>query len=63
MSAATRVRFVSYPAKDGYRWRLLAGNHKIIAESGEAYTTRHDCHEAIDRVRNLAPAAELVVQR
>lgn len=28
-----------YKAKDGYRWRLVAANGRIIAESGEAYST------------------------
>lgn len=63
MSASRCARFVSYPAKDGYRWRLLAANHKVIADSGEAYTTRHDCHRAIDRVRALLPDAALVVKQ
>ena len=34
----------------GWRWRLLAKNHRIIAESGEAYTRKRDVMRAIDAV-------------
>ena len=33
-------------AKDGYRWRVLASNGRIVAESGEAYTRSYDCKKA-----------------
>lgn len=62
ITSIERTRFVSYAAKDGYRWRLLAANHKVIADSGEAYTTRYECRQAIARVRAIAPAAGMVVQ-
>ena len=42
--------FVVYRAKDGWRWHLLARNNRIIAESGEAYTRRHDVYRALDAV-------------
>lgn len=42
--------FVPYLAKDGYRWRLLARNGRIIAESGEAYTRKRDVYRALDVV-------------
>ena len=42
--------FTPYQAKDGWRWRLLAKNHKVIAESGEAYTRKRDVMRAIDAV-------------
>lgn len=45
------TRFHVYPAADGYRWRLVARNGRIIAESGEAYTRERDCWRAVDRVR------------
>lgn len=34
----------------GWRWRLRAGNNRIIAESGEAYVERRKCIEALDRM-------------
>ena len=32
-----------YKAKDGWRWRAVAGNGRIVAESGEAYNGRIRC--------------------
>jgi len=29
-----------YKAKDGWRWRMRAGNGRIVADSGEAYVSR-----------------------
>lgn len=30
----------------GYRWRLVATNRKVLADSGEAYTRRRDAARA-----------------
>lgn len=30
-----------------WRWRLRAGNHKIIADSGESYQKQDDCLHGI----------------
>ncbi len=30
-------------ARDEWRWRRLAGNNKVIADSGEGYLHRVDC--------------------
>lgn len=46
-----RPTFRIYEAADGYRWRLLAANCRLIAESGEAYTRRRDCERAVKAVR------------
>jgi len=35
----------------GWRWRLIAGNGRIIADSGESYLHRQHCAEAIDLVK------------
>lgn len=40
----------------GWRWRLLARNGKIIADSGEAYTSKAGCKRAIARLIELAQA-------
>lgn len=42
--------FIPYRAKDGWRWRLVSRNNRIIAESGEAYTRRRDVYRALDAV-------------
>jgi uncharacterized protein YegP (UPF0339 family) len=39
-----------------YRWRLRAGNHRIIAVSGEAYHNRTDCIAAIELVKSSKDA-------
>lgn len=39
-----------------WRWRLVASNGRIVADSGEGYTERNDCVEALERVRKRAGA-------
>lgn len=34
-----------------YRWRLRAGNHRIIADGGEGYVQLEDCAHGIELVR------------
>lgn len=43
-------------AVDGWRWRLKAGNHRIIAHSGEAYHNKNDCLKAIELVQGSSTA-------
>ncbi|WP_247728492.1 DUF1508 domain-containing protein [Halovivax limisalsi] len=43
-----------------YRWRLRGGNDQIVADSGEGYTARDDATEAVDRVRQYAPDANVL---
>jgi len=40
----------------GWRWRALAGNHKIVAESGEGYNNRMYCHKV---ARDLHPGVDI----
>ncbi|MEW6256837.1 MAG: DUF1508 domain-containing protein [Pseudomonadota bacterium] len=44
-----------------WRWRLLAANYKIIANSGEGYFNKTDCQAAIALVKgsSLAPVYEV----
>lgn len=42
-----------------WRWRLLAGNHKIIATSGESYRNKADCKHGIDLLREAALTAAI----
>lgn len=37
-----------YQAKDGWRWRIKAGNNKIVADSAEAYKTKRGVERAVD---------------
>lgn len=46
-----RPRFTVYQSRDGYRWRLIASNNRLIAESGEAYTRERDAWRAIKAVK------------
>lgn len=42
------MKFEVYRDKKGeYRWRLLASNRQIVADSGEGYTRREDAHRSI----------------
>ena len=45
----SKPRFDVYQAKDGWRWRLLAGNNKVIA-SGEAHSRERDAWRAASKV-------------
>lgn len=39
-----------------WRWRLIAGNGRIIANSGESYHNEADCDHAIALVKGSGPA-------
>jgi uncharacterized protein YegP (UPF0339 family) len=43
-------------AKGEFRWRLKAGNGKIIADSGEGYLGRAECLHGISLVKASADA-------
>lgn len=48
-----------YKRKDAtgqWRWRLRAGNNRIIAESGESYWNEADCDHAINLVKGSSNA-------
>jgi uncharacterized protein YegP (UPF0339 family) len=51
-----------YKDKKGeWRWRLVASNGRIIADSGEGYSSERECLADIDRVKASKEAD--VVQR
>lgn len=37
-----------------WRWRLVAGNNRIVANSGEGYWNKSDCMSAIALVKGSA---------
>lgn len=43
-------RFKVYEAKDGWRWRLLAANNRVLA-SGEGFTTKAHAERAVATVQ------------
>ena len=50
--------FEIYKDKGGeHRWRLRMQNSKIIATSGEGYSSKRSCEEAIESVKKNAPDA------
>lgn len=53
-----RPKFETWKSRDGWRWRLIAGNGQIVA-IGEAHTRERDALRAIKTVRKLASAADI----
>lgn len=41
-----------------YRWRLRDTNGKMIADSGEGYTTKAACLAGIQNVKDCSPGAQ-----
>jgi uncharacterized protein len=54
---AARRTFQVYEDGGGeWRWRLVAGNERIIAVSGEGYRDRRDCLHGIELVKHSEEA-------
>ncbi len=53
-------KFEVYKSKNGYRWRLKAGNGEIVA-TGEEYTTKDGAVKGCESVARAAIEAEVVV--
>ncbi len=45
------MRFEIYQANDGWRWRLIAANGNIVADSGEAYSSKWNAKRAVRRLK------------
>lgn len=43
----SQMMLAIYEARDGFRWRALRGG-RIVAESGEAYSSRRNCVRALE---------------
>lgn len=55
------MKFQIYKDKTSlYRWRLLAANSQIMADSGESYSRREDIHNAIVALQASIPVATIV---
>lgn len=40
----------TYEARDGWRWRMVASNSRIVAESGESYATLRNVERAVAKL-------------
>lgn len=55
------MKFEVYQDDAGeWRWRLIAANGKLIANSGEGYKRRGDCYHGIELIQLSAADAEVV---
>lgn len=58
----SKPTFEVFQDGDGdWRWRLVATNGNIIADSGEGYTTKQGVKRGIQSVKTNAPQAEITV--
>ncbi len=56
-----RGKVVFYKDKAGeFRWRLVAPNGEIIADSGEGYTTKQNCQKGFESVKKYCQDAVVV---
>jgi uncharacterized protein len=53
---------ITKDAKKEYRWRLKAGNGKVIGMSDEGYARKDDCLQAIELIKEGAAKARIVEQ-
>ena len=54
------LKFEVYPdVSNGLRWRLLASNGKIIADSGESYSSSEAITHSINLIKTYAPTAQV----
>lgn len=57
---AAGLKFEVYKdGRGGFRWRLKAGNGKVVATSGEGYKAKADCRNAIDLIKRSASTATI----
>jgi len=45
-----------------WRWRMIAGNNRILGDSGEGYVNRGDCEAIVDWIKKNASAAQVLVK-
>ncbi len=53
------AKFEVYESKNGYRWRLKAGNGEIVA-IGEEYTSKDGAKKGCEAVQRAAATADIV---
>ena len=52
-------KFEIYKSKNGYRWRLKAGNGEVVA-TGEEYSSKDSAIKGCEAVARAAKEAEIV---
>lgn len=62
------IQFKEYESEDGWRWRLVSGNNKIMGGSQEAYDSHGNLNRALNAlemglIHNLVDDAQLMVIR
>ena len=62
MSQRREPQFQVYPSKDGWRWRLVAANGRVVA-TGEAHTRRADAVRAAQNLPGIAGEADHEVRQ
>jgi len=58
----TTTTFRIYRARDGWRWRAVRANGRIVADSGEAYTRKADARRAVWRFIGAVDRENIRVQ-
>jgi uncharacterized protein YegP (UPF0339 family) len=58
-AVGTAVFQVYRDASGQFRWRMIAANSKIIADSAESFVSRQGAHASAELVRRLAPSARI----
>ena len=53
------AKFEIYQSKNGYRWRLKAGNGEIVA-TGEEYSTKDGAKKGCESVTRASADAEVI---
>jgi len=57
----TKYKFETYRDRTGhYRWRMKAGNGKVVADCGEGFKTRQARDNSLTNVMNNAMNAEVI---
>lgn len=56
------MKFIVWEAEDGWRWRLVSRNKKIVA-SGEGYVSEYNAKRACKRIRQEAYRAPIEVKK
>lgn len=57
---AGQCEFEVYKDSGGeYRWRLQDTNNKVIADSGEGYSSKQGCLEGIEDVKDCVGTARI----
>jgi len=55
------AKFEVYADRSGqWRWRFIANNGKIVADSAEGYVNKTDCVDGAKIVKNQASSADIV---